>query len=136
MSFVQIHAGLANTATMFLAFLAVWAFYLRLRSQPLNSSWYGAAVIAELLLLVQFGLGWVLWFEGLGSVLPRAWIHILYGVVAVITLPAGYMYFSKIPDDKVQTLAMALICAFLWGIVLRAAGVATYEISGLMNYYM
>jgi hypothetical protein len=46
------------------------------------------------------------------------------------------MYFSKVPDDRVQTLAMALICAFLWGIVLRAAGVATYDISGLINHYM
>lgn len=136
MNLVQIHAGLANTATLFLAFLAVWAFYLRLRSQPLNSSWYGAAVIAELLLLVQFAIGWILWFDGLGSALPRAWIHILYGVVAVITLPAGYAYFSRIPDERVQTLAMALICLFLWGIVLRAAGVATYQVSGLLNHYM
>lgn len=136
MSWVQIHAGLANSASLFLAFLAVWAFYLRLRAQPLNSSWYGAAVIAELLLLAQFAIGWILWFEGLGSALPRAWIHILYGVVAIITLPAGYAYFSKIPDERVQTLAMALICVFLWGIVLRAAGVATYEISSLLNYYM
>jgi len=136
MSWVQIHAGLANSASLFLAFLAVWAFYLRLRAQPLNSSWYGAAVIAELLLLAQFAIGWILWFEGLGSALPRAWIHILYGVVAIITLPAGYAYFSKIPDERVQTLAMALICVFLWGIVLRAAGVATYQISILLNYYM
>lgn len=136
MSWVQIHAGLANSASLFLAFLAVWAFYLRLRAQSLNSSWYGAAVIAELLLLVQFGIGWILWFDGLGSVLPRAWIHILYGVVAVITLPAGYAYFSRIPDDRVQTLAMALLCVFLWGIVLRAAGVATYESSILLNHYI
>ena len=124
MSWVEIHRGLANAATMFMAILAIWALFQRLRSRPLDGNWYGAAVIGELLLLAQFGVGWILWFEGMGSGLPRAWIHILYGVVAVITLPAGYLYFSKVQDPKVQTLAMALICVFLWGIVLRAAQVA------------
>jgi hypothetical protein len=123
MSWLEIHGGLANAATMFMAVLAVWAFFLRLRSQPLDGNWFGAAVIGELLLLAQFAVGWLLWFEGLGAALPRPWIHILYGVVAVITLPAGYLYFSKIQDPKVQTLALALICVFLWGIVLRAAQV-------------
>lgn len=123
MSWVEIHRGLANASTMFLAVLAVWAFYLRLRSRGLDGNWFGAAVIGELLLLAQFAVGWVLWFDGMGAILPRPWIHILYGVVAVITLPAGYAYFSKIADPKVQTLAMALVCVFLWGIVLRSAQV-------------
>ncbi len=123
MSWVEIHRGLANSATMFVAVLAVWAFILRLRSRALDGGWFGAAVIGELLLLAQFSVGWILWFEGLGSVLPRAWIHILYGVVAIITLPAAYAYFSKIPDPKVQTLAMSLTCFFLWGILLRSAQV-------------
>jgi hypothetical protein len=108
---------------MFVAILGVWAFVLRLRSRPLDGSWFGAAVICELLLLAQFGVGWVLWFQGMGSALPRPWLHILYGVVAVITIPAAYVYFSRIPDAKVQTLAMALTCLFLWGILLRSAQV-------------
>ena len=108
---------------MFVAILAVWSFVQRLRSRPLDGSWFGAAVIGELLLLAQFGVGWLLWFQGMGSVLPRPWIHILYGVVAVITIPAAYAYFSRIPDAKVQTLAMALTCFFLWGILLRSAQV-------------
>jgi len=123
MTLVQIHGGLANTATMFMAILAVWAFFLRLRARPLDGNWFGAAAIGELLLLAQFGVGGFLWLSGMSNALPRPWIHVLYGVVAVITLPAGYTYFSKIQDAKVQTLAMAFICVFLWGIVLRAAQV-------------
>lgn len=123
MNWVEIHRGLANASTMFIAVLAIWALFLRIRSRPLDGSWFGAAVIGELLLLAQFGVGWILWFQGLGVVLPRAWIHILYGVVAVITLPAAYAYFSRIPDARVQTLAMALTCFFLWGILLRASQV-------------
>lgn len=129
MSWVEVHRGLANASTLFVAALAVWALFLRLRSQPLDGNWFGAAVIGELLLLAQFGVGWVLWFQGMGAALPRAWIHILYGVVAIITLPAAYLYFSKIQDPKVQTIAMAVACAFLWGIVLRASQVVFIPIS-------
>ncbi|MBW7883953.1 MAG: hypothetical protein H3C34_15190 [Caldilineaceae bacterium] len=123
MSWTQIHSGLANAATIYTGVLALWALYLRIRSMPLDSNWLGAALICELLLLAQFGVGWILWFQGLGGALPRAWIHILYGAVAVLTLPAGYAYFARIDDPKVQTVAMALICIFLWGIVLRATQV-------------
>ncbi|MCS6828598.1 MAG: hypothetical protein NZ553_18435 [Caldilinea sp.] len=123
MNWVEIHRGLANACTMFIAVLGIWAFFLRVRSRPLDGSWFGAAVIGELLLLAQFCVGWILWFQGLSVVLPRAWIHVLYGVVAVITLPAAYAYFSRISDARVQTLAMALTCLFLWGILLRATQV-------------
>ena len=108
---------------MFVAILAIWSFVLRLRSRPLDGSWFGAAAIGEMLLLAQFAVGWILWFQGMGSVLPRPWIHILYGVVAVITIPAAYAYFSRVPDARVQTLAMALTCFFLWEILLRSAQV-------------
>lgn len=123
MSLVQVHDALARSSTWFMAILAVWAFYAWIRSQPLSSSWSGAAAICELLILVQFGLGWILWFQGAGAAMPRAWIHILYAVVAVIGLPAAYMYFNRLEDSRVQALAMALSCAFLWGILLRAAQV-------------
>ncbi len=123
MSLVELHGGLANTLTLFMAALAVWAFILWITSRPLSSGWFGAAVIGELVMVIQFGLGWLLWFQGYGTALPRPFMHILYGVVAILTLPAGYAYFSNIKNPKVQTLAMTFICAFLWGIVLRAAQV-------------
>jgi hypothetical protein len=123
MPITQIHAGLANTASLFVAILAIWALLLAIRSRPLDGGWLGAAVIGELLLIAQFSLGWVLWFQGYGADLPRAWIHILYGAVAVITLPAAYTYFSNIKEHRVQTLAMFAVCAFLWGIVARAGQV-------------
>ncbi len=128
MPITQIHAGLANTASLFVAILAIWALLLAIRSRPLDGGWLGAAVIGELLLVAQFSLGWVLWFQGYGAALPRAWIHILYGAVAVITLPAAYTYFSNIKENRVQTLAMFAVCAFLWGIVARAGQVVYLQI--------
>ena len=128
MSLVVIHRGLANASTLFMAALAIWAFVLWLRSRALDSNWFGAAVIGEILVIAQFLVGWLLWFQGMGADLPRPWIHILYGMVAVITLPAGYTYFNNIKNPRVQTLAMTFICAFLWGIILRAAQVATMAV--------
>jgi heme A synthase len=127
MPIVVIHRGLANSASLFLAILTVWAFVQFFRSRPLGPSWYGAAVVAEILLLAQFVVGGILFFEGLQAG-PRPWIHILYGTVAIIALPAAHTYFGKLEDTKIQALAMALSCAFLWGIVQRAGQVITLQV--------
>lgn len=120
----EIHDGLSNTATLFIVALGVWALLYRFRSRPLDSSWYGAAIIGELLLVVQALLGVVMALQGLTVMLPRPYMHILYGVVSVITLPAAYSYFGSLEDENAKSIALALACFFLWGIVLRAASVA------------
>lgn len=119
-----VHDRLADSASLFIAFLGVWALVLALRSRTLSSSWLGAALVGELLLLVQAALGVILYMQGLSVVLPRPFMHILYGIVAIITLPAAYGYFGNMEDDRAKSLAMAATCLFLWGIVQRAASVA------------
>lgn len=120
MSLNQIHYGLADTATLFIGILAVWAVIQRVRSRPLDGSWYGAAILGELLLLAQFVIGAILYFQGFDAVLQRPLLHILYGVVAVVTLPAAYAYFGQLENENVKTVAMAVTCIFLWGILQRA----------------
>ncbi len=126
MPLTVIHDRLADTSSLFIAALAIWALFLRFRSRPLDSNWSGAAVIAELLLIAQFSIGVLLYFRGLDVVLPRPFMHILYGVVAIITIPASYAYFGNVEDENVKTLAMAFVYLFLWGIVQRAGSVAVY----------
>ncbi len=124
MTLIDIHTRLANTVVLFVAGLAIYAIFLRVRNRPLDGSWLGAAVIGEGLILVEFALGvWLYVQFGAGS-LARPWLHILYGLVAVLSLPAGYAYFSQLEDEGVKTVAMAAICIFLWGIALRASTVA------------
>lgn len=125
-----IHDRLSDTATLFIAALAIWAIVLRIRSRPLDGNWFGAAVVGELLLIAQFLLGALLYLQTGGGTLARGYLHILYGVVAIITLPAGYNYFAKIEDENVKTLAMAFVCFFLWGIILRASSVAVIPFPG------
>jgi heme A synthase len=124
MTLIEIHARLASTASLFIGILALWALFLRVRNRGLDGSWLGAAVIGELLIVAEALIGTYLYLQGLSGALPRPFLHILYGIVAVITLPAAYGYFSNLEDDRVKTLAMALACAFLWGILQRAAAVA------------
>jgi hypothetical protein len=121
---IPIHARLSVTAAWFIAAVGVWALVQRIRNQPLSASWYGALVVGEVLLIVQALLGVLLYMQGYGGALPRPFMHILYGVVSLITIPAAYSYFGSLEDEKVKALAMAAACAFLWGIILRASYVA------------
>jgi hypothetical protein len=120
MTLVEIHGRLSNTASLFIAVLTIWAVYLALRARAVDGSWLGAAVIAELLIAAQGALGAVLYVQGHGMALPRPFLHILYGIVSLITLPASYTYFGSIENDRVKTLALAATCAFLWGILQRS----------------
>jgi hypothetical protein len=125
MTLVDVHVRLSNTAGLFLAILALWALWLRIRSRPLDGNWFGAMVIGELLLIAQALIGLYLYYgQGLGVALPRPFLHILYGLVALIAMPAAYSYFNSLEDENVKSLAMAAVCAFLWGIIQRAAFVA------------
>ena len=126
LSLVEIHTRLADTASLFVLALAVWAIILRVRNRPLEGNWIGAAVVGELLILAQSGLGAWLYLQGLGGALPRPFLHILYGIVAIVTLPGAYSYFSNIEEENVKTVAMATACLFLWGVLSRAVMVAEY----------
>jgi hypothetical protein len=124
MALTEIHTGLANTAVLFIAALGLWALLLRFTGRPLNSGWFGAALMGEILIVGQALLGGILYLQGLDSALVRPFMHILYGIVAVICLPAAQSYFGNLEDENTKTLAMAATCFFLWGILLRASYVA------------
>ncbi len=127
-----VHDRLALTATWFTLVISIWAFIQWLRNRPLDGSWYGAAVVAELTIIMQGLIGaWLYLGAGLGAALPRPFIHILYGIVAVITLPAAWGYFGNTSDERVRSIAMAATCLFLWGILQRAATTAVYLPPGL-----
>ncbi len=123
-SLSNIHRGLAQSGILFFIALGLWALWLRIRSRPLDGSWYGAAAIGELLMIAEFLLGWLLYGQGLGGNLVRAFVHILYAAVAVITLPAAYLYLSRLKDENVKTILFAIVCLFLMEVIIRARVVA------------
>lgn len=117
MQLSEIHARLANTAVIFCIIIAVWGGWRFLRKQGVNSNYWGAAVIAEILIIVQGLLGVFLWISDLRP--ARGWLHILYGVVGVLAIPLVYAY-TKGREDRPEMLIYCVGFLILTGLLLRA----------------
>jgi hypothetical protein len=120
MSLSDVHGRLANTALFFMIFMALWGLWRLLRKQGLSSNYWGALVIGEILVIVQGLLGGYLWLIGLR---PDRSIHILYGVVAALVIPAIYA-FTKGGQERREMLIYAVALLFMVGILIRAMGTA------------
>ncbi len=114
----MIHANLANTSLLFAVIAGIWGIVLRVRDKGIDGNYWGILAVGELLFLGQGLLGAYLWISGARP--GRMGIHILYGVVLIIGLPAYYA-ITKGRDDKHAALAYGLLCLFLAAISLRAA---------------
>jgi hypothetical protein len=116
MSLSDLHGRLANTALIYFGLLALWGLWRAFRKQGLDSSYWGALVIAEILIFVQAGLGAYLWLVGER---PGRGVHILYGVVAFLIIPGLYAYTKGENDRRVMVIyAVTLLIGV--GIILRA----------------
>ncbi len=118
-----VHQGLSRSTLILTAIVGLWALFAGIRNQPLDGRWLGTAIICEILIIVQGLVGIYLWF-GTTGVLPRPFLHVLYGVVGIIALPAAYGYLSRMPDARAMTWGMAATCTFLFFALLRAIQVA------------
>lgn len=116
MTLSQIHGQLATSIMLFSGVAAVWGLIAYFRGKAMDGNYWGILAVGEILFLSQGVIGILLW---LSNARPGRGVHILYGVVTVIALPAYYT-ISKGKDDRVATLAYSLICLFLVGIAVRA----------------
>jgi hypothetical protein len=112
-----IHAQLALTVLYFMIIAGIWGLASALRGNNVTSNYWGILAVGELLILAQAALGLALWLRNLRP--ERAGIHILYGVVSAITLPAYYA-FSKGRDDRTASIIYGMLCLFVAVISLRA----------------
>lgn len=112
-----LHARLLVTILLFFGVLTVWGLVGYLRGQAISGSYKGALAIGELLMLAQFLIGVLLLIGGAQPF--RLSIHILYGIVAIITLPGTFAY-TRGRDDRWEQLIYVVVCLFLCGIALRA----------------
>lgn len=120
MSLSEIHGRLAYTALYFIIFMSMWGLWRLLRKQGLGSNYWGALIIGEILIVVQGLLGGYLWLIGAR---PERSIHVLYGVVAALTIPAIYA-FTKGGQERREMLIYAVALLFQVGILIRAIGTA------------
>jgi hypothetical protein len=120
MTLSAFHAQL-STAVVLYAFIAgLWGLLNYVRKRGVDGTLWGILAIAEILFLAQGVIGSILFFTGAR---PERSIHILYGVVTAISIPAYYSY-SKGRDDRRASFNYALVCIFLAGIGFRAIGTA------------
>ncbi len=120
MALTMIHDRLSIAMLIFSAVAALWGIVLYLRKKGVDGNYWGILAVGELLFLGQGIVGTVLWIQGLR---PGRVIHLLYGGVAVLTLPAYYL-LSGGRDDRRAAIGYGLIMLFLFGITLRAIGTA------------
>ena len=120
MSLGDVHGRLANTALIYFGILAVWGLWRAIRKQGLDSSFWGALIIAEILIVIQGGMGLILW---LGGERPARGVHILYGVVAALVIPGLYAY-TRGENDRRVMLIYGITLLISVGVILRAMGTA------------
>ncbi len=117
MALAEVHARLANTAMIYCIIMAVWGLWRFFRRQGLSGGYFGAVVIAEILLAIQGLIGLILWF-GVGTDRP-GYVHWIYGVVLVLGAPIVYVY-TKGRQDRPEMLLYAVAYIIMIALVLRA----------------
>lgn len=89
MSLTDVHGRLSNAVMIYMVILGVWGIYNFTRRRSVSEGYWGALVVGELLILAQGLLGGLLWAQGLR---PDRGVHVLYGVVTALGIPAIYVY--------------------------------------------
>jgi heme A synthase len=112
-----IHARLANTVLLYFLAMMIWAFWLFFRKRPSDPNFRGAFLISEILVLLQGGMGLVLWLTHLRP--TGGSMHVLYGVIAVLGLPALYVTTKDRPS-RYEMLVYAVAYFLLAAIVVRS----------------
>lgn len=118
----EIHMRLGNTAFYYAAIMTLWGFWRIIKKRGVDSNYWGAIVIAQILILLQGALGVYLYFFT-DYRLARQ-VHVLYGVVSALVLPAAFAYTRGNQErrDMVIYGAVFLIMSVLTARALMTAG--------------
>jgi hypothetical protein len=112
MSLTDVHGRLSTAVMVYAAILGIWGIYNYIRQQEIPEGYWGALVIGEFLILAEGFLGGFLWAQGHR---PGRSIHVLYGFVTALGIPAIYVY-TRGREGRAENLAYgsaSLIVALL-----------------------
>ena len=122
MDITSIHALIARALVTFTLIAGGWGLVEYFRKHEISPSYWGIIVVGNLLTVAQAAIG--LWLAlGPDQKPVREWVHVLYGVVAVLWIPIFNFangYFNKKQDKVTETLILAIISLFEFGVALRA----------------
>ena len=118
MSIEFLHNRIATAMVLFALGAGVYGLVEYFRKRPVSPSYWGVIVVGNLMAVAQAAIG--VWLALGGGAQPlREWIHILYGIVAVLWIPL-IQFFSRNRAGRSETLVCALVSLFEAGIALRA----------------
>jgi len=112
----ELHRVISITSILFFALLGIWGVLRAFRGKGVEASYLGALVIGEIVFLLQGVLGLILIISGAR---PGGTIHLLYGAVALLALPALFA-FTKSDDSHQAQWYYAILTLLLTGIAFRA----------------
>src|SRR5690349_629660 len=84
-----IHETLANMVTYYSLLVGIWGLFNFLRRQPPDGNFNGSLAIGVVLFVVEGIMGVVLVLLGKQ---PAQWLHVLYGVTILVTIPAIFAF--------------------------------------------
>jgi hypothetical protein len=111
-----LHARLAGTVALFTVLAGLWGVVAALRRRPVEAGYWGIVAVGEILILAQAVLGVLLYT---GGERPGRGIHILYGAITALALPALYA-LTRGRDDARAQWSYALLFFLLTALSLRA----------------
>ncbi len=120
MNFVFVlHQVLTNMALLYFLILGVWGMFRAVRGREVDSSYMGALVVAQVLLMVNILLGGALWLDGRAAVMSRFDVHVLYGAFVLIFLPFVYVALLRGDDTNRAQWVWGFVNLFMFFLIPR-----------------
>lgn len=110
-----LHGRLAQTTILFALAMGAWAAWGYFRKTGINSSYWGALIIGEILVVGQGILG--VWLVVSGA-RPADLLHFLYGALVALGWPAVYLY-TNARATRVEAALYALVSFAIFGLAIR-----------------
>jgi hypothetical protein len=116
MTLSEFHGRLAYTALIFCGIMASWGLLRFFLKRGVSPGYWGATIIAEVVILGQGLLGIYLWFIGQR---PAQSVHWLYGAALALAMPLIYT-LTKGRQDRPEMLLYGVGFLIMLFMVMRA----------------
>ena len=121
MSLPFLHGRIATALALFTLAAGVYGLAEYFREKSISPSYWGLIIFGNLLALSQAGLGG--WMALHGARPTQGWLHILYGVLAMLWIPA-IRFLNRNRARRDATLTCTLVSLLEFAVALQAMGTA------------